>query len=108
LELPILRTGRARRHPLSISGLARSLPLAPLPRERVRSMARIGCTGRGRAILLCPGKSDANLFRDGESVVDLDPEIPHRALDLPVAQQKLYCPQIAGTAVDQGRFGPAQ
>src|ERR1700739_136052 len=38
LELPILRTGRPRRHPLSISWLARSLPLAPLPRERVRSL----------------------------------------------------------------------
>jgi hypothetical protein len=39
LELSILRTGRPRRHPLSISPLARSLPLAPLPRERVRSLA---------------------------------------------------------------------
>src|SRR6202007_1546369 len=40
LELPIFRTGRPRRHPLSISSLARSLPLAPLPRERVRSLTQ--------------------------------------------------------------------
>src|ERR1700751_3371089 len=58
LELPILRTGRPRRHPLSISWLARSLPLAPLPRERVRSMthkrqsAHIGGKGRGKTAAL--------------------------------------------------------
>src|SRR6516225_5360217 len=42
LELAILRTGRPPRHPLSISRLARSSPFAPLPRERVRSLAHLG------------------------------------------------------------------
>ena len=41
----------------------------------------------GRAVPLCPGRSDVDLFRDGESVVDLNPQIAHGALDLLVAQQ---------------------
>src|SRR6516162_11872054 len=49
LELPILRTGRPRRHPLSIRWLARYLPLAPLPRERVRSLPLNGHWREDRA-----------------------------------------------------------
>ena len=71
-------------------------------------MAHVGCSGRGGAIPLRPNSSDINLFRYGESVVDLNSEIPHRALNLIVSQQKLHGPQIASAAVDKGRFGSAQ
>jgi len=62
----------------------------------------------GRAVPLCPGRSDVDLFRDGESVVDLNPQIAHGALDLLVAQQKLDRPQIASATVYECRFGSAQ
>jgi len=48
------------------------------------------------------------LFCYGEGVIDLNAEIAHRALNLLVPQQKLNCPQVAGPAVDEGRFGSAQ
>jgi len=47
------------------------------------------------------------LWRD-ESVVDLNPQIAHGALDLLVAQQKLDRPQIASATVYECRFGSAQ
>src|SRR5215813_9110351 len=34
--------------------------------------------------------SDVDPFRDGKGVVDLDTEVPHRTLDLGVAEQELY------------------
>src|SRR5438132_10259868 len=55
----------------------------------------------GRAVPLCPGRSDVDLFRDGESVIDLNAEVAHRALDLLVPQQKLHRPQVARAAVDE-------
>jgi len=48
------------------------------------------------------------LFRYGEWVVYLDPEISDSALDLRVAEQELDGPKVAGASVEQGRFGPAQ
>ena len=39
----------------------------------------------GRACLLCPGISDINLLGYGECIVNLDPEIANRALNLRVA-----------------------
>ena len=45
--------------------------------------------GVGRACPLCPGSSDIDLFGNRECVVDLDPEIPDRALDLRMAEQEL-------------------
>jgi hypothetical protein len=62
----------------------------------------------GRAWPLCPGRSDINLFRYGECVVYLDPEITDSALDLRVAEQELDSPKVAGASVDQCRFGSAQ
>ena len=69
-------------------------------------LARFRCCGRGRVIPLCPSTSDVDLFGYGQSVVHFDAEIAYRALDFLVPQQQLYCPQIASTTVDQGRFGP--
>jgi hypothetical protein len=50
-------------------------------------MAQLGRGGRGRAIPLCPGSSDVDLFGYGESVVDLNAEIPDGALDLGMSQR---------------------
>jgi hypothetical protein len=58
-----------------------------------------------RAGPLCPGSSDVHLLGDSECVIDLDPEIADRALDLPVAQQELHRPEIAGSPVDEGGLG---
>ncbi len=46
--------------------------------------------------------------RDFESVIHLDAEIPHGALDFSVAQQQLDRSEISGALVDQCGFGPAQ
>jgi hypothetical protein len=45
--------------------------------------------GRGKASRLCPGSSDADLFGDGEGVIDLNAEIPDGALDFGLSQQQL-------------------
>jgi hypothetical protein len=49
--------------------------------------------------------SDVNLFSDGKCVVDLDTEVPHRTLNLRVAEQKLHGAQVAGPAIDQRCLG---
>jgi hypothetical protein len=49
----------------------------------------------------------SDLFGYGESVVNLNAEIAHRALNLLVPQQKLHCPQVASAAVDECRLGSA-
>lgn len=43
----------------------------------------------GRARQLCPGSSDVDFFSYFNRVVDLDAEIPNRALDLGVTEQQL-------------------
>jgi hypothetical protein len=48
------------------------------------------------------------LFCYRERVVDLDAEISNGTLDLGVPQKELHGSQIAGSAVDQGRLGPAK
>src|SRR5262249_39085281 len=48
--------------------------------------------------------SDLDFFSDGEGVVDLDTEVPHRTLDFGVAKQELYGAQVARPAIDQGRL----
>ena len=63
---------------------------------------------QGRACPLCLSSSDVGLFGDSESVIYLDAEIPHGALDFGVAQQKLDRPEVAGALVDQRGLGPAQ
>ena len=46
------------------------------------------------------------LFRKSQRVIDLDPEVAHRAFELSMPEQKLHCPQIPRQFIDQGRFGP--
>src|SRR5262245_31532916 len=48
--------------------------------------------------------SDLDFFSDGEGVVDLDTEVPHRTLDFGVAKQELYGAQVARPAIDQRRL----
>jgi hypothetical protein len=50
-------------------------------------VAHVGCSGRGGAIPLRPNSSDINLFRYGESVVDLNPQIAHRTFNFLVSQR---------------------
>jgi hypothetical protein len=47
-------------------------------------LAQVGCHGRGRAIPLCPGTSDVYLLGYRESVVDLNAQIAHCALNFSV------------------------
>jgi hypothetical protein len=58
------------------------------------------------ACRLCPGISDIDLLGDRQGVVNLDPEITDRALDLGVTEQQLNGPEVAGPAIDQGSFCP--
>ena len=63
---------------------------------------------RGRVGLLSPGSSDVDLLGYGKSVVDLNAEVAHRALDFLMPQQELHCSQITSAAINEGRFGPAK
>jgi hypothetical protein len=55
-----------------------------------------------------PGYSDINLFRYCQGVIHFDAEIPDRAFDLGMPEQKLYGPEISGPPVDQGGFCASQ
>jgi hypothetical protein len=52
--------------------------------DRLPVLAQVGCHGRGRAVPLCPGTSDVYLLGYRESVVDLNAQIAHCALNFPV------------------------
>jgi hypothetical protein len=41
-------------------------------------------------------------------VLDVNADVPNRALDLRVTEKDLYCAQVAGLLVDDRGFGPAQ
>ena len=62
----------------------------------------------GQSTPALPSGSDVNLFGDGESVINLDAEIPDGALDLGVTEQQLDSLEVAGPPIDQGRLGAAQ
>jgi hypothetical protein len=56
----------------------------------------------------CPRCLDFHLLRYRQSVVNIDAQISHRALNLRVSKQKLNCTQIACAAVDQCGLCPPQ
>ena len=60
----------------------------------------------GRAASLCPvaGRLDVDLLGYGQSIINVDAQIPHRALNLRVAKKELNGPQIARAPVNQGRL----
>ena len=62
----------------------------------------------GRAGQLCPGSSDVDLPRYSESVVDLNAEITHGALDLSMAKRKLDGTHVAGSAINQRRLASVE
>jgi hypothetical protein len=68
----------------------------------------LSASPQGRACPLCLSSSDVGLFGDFESVIHLDAEIPHGALDFGVPEQKLDRSEISGALVDQRGLGPAQ
>jgi hypothetical protein len=55
-----------------------------------------------------PQFSDVDLLGNGKGVVNLDPEIPNRAFNLRVPQQKLNRSKISRLFVDQGCLGPTE
>jgi hypothetical protein len=55
-----------------------------------------------------PPPSDVDLHGNFDGVVDLDPEIPHRALDLAVAEEKLHGTEVSSLAVNEDCFRSAQ
>ena len=67
-------------------------------------LAQAGGEEVGRACPLCPGISDINLFRYCQGIIDLDTEIPDRAFDLGMPEQKLDSPEVARPPVDQRSF----
>jgi len=48
------------------------------------------------------------LFRYGEGVVDLDPKIANGTFDLCVSKEQLHGTQVAGTTINECRFGSAE
>ena len=46
-------------------------------------------------------RSDVDLLRDLDRIVDLDAEVAHRTLDLGVAEEKLDGSEVAGSSIDQ-------
>jgi hypothetical protein len=48
------------------------------------------------------------LFRYGERIIDFNAEIPDVALGLRMSQQQLHGTQVAGSTVDERRFGASQ
>jgi len=66
---------------------------------------RTGWTGEGGR--LYGGNSDVDLLGNGQRVIDLDPEIPDRALDFAMSKKKLDGAKISGSPVDRGSLGSA-
>jgi len=63
-------------------------------------LASLECWERAEQFPLCLYRLDINSFRYDEGVVDLNANIPHRALNLLVPQQNLHCAQVASATLD--------
>jgi hypothetical protein len=73
-----------------------------------RGAAEVTGDGWAEHFALCPGISDVYLFRYRERVVDLDAEVPDRALDLRVTEQELDGPQVASAPIYQAHLGASK
>lgn len=62
----------------------------------------------GRGCPLCPCNSDVDLLGNFKGIIDLDAEVPDRALDLGVPKQQLYRSQVASALVNHGGLGSSQ
>lgn len=68
-------------------------------------MAREGATDRRSA-----AKTHwlyLGLFGNLQCIVNFNPQVPHSAFQLRVAQQRLHCPQVFGSPVNQSSLGSA-
>jgi hypothetical protein len=63
---------------------------------------------QSRLSALWPARSDVDLLGYRQSIVDIDAQIPHRALNLRMTEQELNGPEIACATVNQGRLRPPQ
>jgi hypothetical protein len=54
----------------------------------------------GQSVTALPQYSDVDLFGDGERVIDLDAEVPDRALYLGVAKEQLHRAKVPPSTVD--------
>ena len=71
------------------------LPCRRQVRYAPKSVARNGhggCDGQSRPSALRPTRSDVDLLGYRQSIVDIDAQIAHRALNLRVAKKQLNCP----------------
>jgi hypothetical protein len=85
--------------------VGRTPPVAvPFAAVGLRGESRLACRTRGLVRARQADPSDLRLLRDLERVVDVDPEIAHRVLDLGMAEQQLHRPQVLGLSVDQRRL----
>jgi hypothetical protein len=76
------------------------------PRKRRRSRSDYGYERPikgGQSVTALPRCSDVDLLGDGERVVNLDAEVPDRALHLGVAKEPLNRPELPGPPVNQSR-----
>jgi hypothetical protein len=55
----------------------------------------------GQSVAALPPCSDVDLFGDRERIVDLDAEVPDRALHLGVAKEQLNGAEVPGSPIDQ-------
>ena len=58
----------------------------------------------GQSMSALPAISDINLFRYCQRIIDLAAQIPDRAFDLRMPEQKLNGPEISRAPINQGRF----
>jgi hypothetical protein len=85
---------------MSPNGTRRSFVLWRLV-PQIRTLLRNGQQARGGGSPMSRLRhSDLNLLRNQKGIVDVNPKIPNRALDLGVAQQELDRPEIACPSVD--------
>ena len=81
-----------------------------------RLLRRTRCYGRlwpdhdrrPLAVATRPRRLHLGLLGDLQGVVDLDPEVSDRALQLGVPKEELNRPEISGPPVDQRGFGAPQ
>jgi hypothetical protein len=62
----------------------------------------------GQSVAALPRCSDVDLLGDRERIVDLDAEVPDRALHLGVAKEQLDRAEVPGSPIDQGRLSSTQ
>ena len=52
-------------------------------------------------------RSELDLLRDAERIIDFDPEVANGAFQLGMSEQKLNRPQVARLLIDLGRLRPS-